>query len=120
MPAEGAPMRPYVEAAEDWLVEHMTELAAQSGGNVGPGPASIAATAAMQLAASRFLFDLGVREGDPDALKRASSLGNDSRQNLLAAYELAAREARARDDGGGELAERQAAFQRALAARSTE
>jgi hypothetical protein len=54
------------------------------------------ASAALQLAASRFLFDQGASTGDAATLKTASQLANDSRQNLLAAYELAQREAAAR------------------------
>jgi hypothetical protein len=52
----------------------------------------------MQLAASRFVFDLAAVAGDPSLFHRASTLGNDSRQNLLAAYELAIREAKSRDE----------------------
>lgn len=54
-------------------------------------------TAALQLAGSRAAFE----KGD---LKLGSQLGNDSRQNLLAAHEIAAREAEARSStrrGGG-------------------
>lgn len=114
-PPEGSPMAPYVRAAEEWLTEHMSALASTAGGHVGPGPASIVASAAMQLAMSRYLADQGIESGDGDMLKKASALANDSRQNLLAAYELAVREAEARDADGDDLAARQADFQRRLA-----
>jgi len=63
---------------------------------VGPAPASIISTAAMQLGASRWAYDRGAETGDASLLAQASRLANDSRQNLLAAHELAAREAKAR------------------------
>ena len=72
-------------------------------------------THTLQLAASRYLFDQGARTGDPSLLKTASQLANDSRQNLLAAYELAQREAQARgEDEGAVLRAAQAEFQRQL------
>jgi hypothetical protein len=67
-----------------------------SGGGVGSGPSSMVASAALQLAASRFLFDQAGATGDAATFKLASQLANDSRQNLLASYELATREAAAR------------------------
>lgn len=88
---------PYKRAAADFRRTHTTYLARTVGGGAcGPGPSSIIATAAWQLAASRFLFDRGSAEGDPKMLLEASRLGDASRQNLLAAHELCAREAVAR------------------------
>ena len=66
------------------------------GGEVGPGPASVVSTAALQMAASRWLADEGARTGSAKMLLDASRLADSSRQNLLAAHELAAREAAAR------------------------
>jgi hypothetical protein len=54
------------------------------------------ASAALQLAASRWAFDKGAEQDDPALIKLGSALANDSRQNLLAAYEMAVREAAAR------------------------
>lgn len=54
------------------------------------------ASAGLQLAASRWAFDRGAEQNDASLIKLGSSLANDSRQNLLAAYELATREAAAR------------------------
>jgi hypothetical protein len=54
------------------------------------------ASAALQLAWSRYLSDLSAASGDPELAVTASRLANDSRQNLLAAHELCAREAQAR------------------------
>jgi len=86
---------PYKRAAADFRRTHVHALARTvGGGHCGPAPASIIASAAWQLAASRFLFDTA--GGDTDKLTAASRLANDSRQNLLAAHELCAREAQAR------------------------
>jgi hypothetical protein len=118
-PPEGHEYAPYARLAREWRDAHTKQLAATvGGGEVGPGPASIVATAALQLAASRWLSDIGAKDGDAKALLDGSRLANDSRQNLLAAHELAAKEAMARlDDEKDDLAARQRAFQKALAAR---
>jgi hypothetical protein len=82
---------PYARAAKAFQRAQVTTLARTVGGGAcGPAPSSMVASAALQLAASRFAFEV---EGD--ALK-GSRLANDSRQNLLAAHELCAREAQAR------------------------
>lgn len=87
----------YWRLACEWRDAHMTQLAATvGGGRVGPGPASIVASAAMQLGASRYLADLGAQTGAPKLLSEATKLADSSRQNLLAAHELAARETKAR------------------------
>lgn len=82
---------PYAKAARAFRREQCRQLAQSVGGGVcGVAPSSIVATAALQLAASRFALEV---LGD---LQLGSRLGNDSRQNLLAAHELCAREAAAR------------------------
>jgi hypothetical protein len=94
---DGHPWAPYARLAREWRDHHMGTLAATvGGGEVGPGPASIISSAALQLAASRWLSDQGAREADAKALLDASRLADASRQNLLAAHELAAKEAQAR------------------------
>jgi hypothetical protein len=110
------PFAPFQKAGEDFLHRHLQELANLAGGHVGVAASSMAASAAMQLAASRFAFDVGASTSDVQLLKQASSLADASRQNLLAAYELAIREAEARESSGdGGLADARAAFQRQLA-----
>jgi hypothetical protein len=94
---EAAPLKPYWSAAEEFTAHHSKELAALAGGSLGSGPSSMVVSASLQLAASRYLFDLGAQTGDPALLKLASALSNDSRQNLLAAWELATREAKSRN-----------------------
>jgi len=82
---------PYARAARGFRVAQLTSLARSvGGGQCGPAPSSIIASAALQLAASRFAFEI---LGD---MVQGSRLANDSRQNLLAAHELCAREAAAR------------------------
>ena len=98
---EGHPYAPYALLAREWRDDHMEKLAATvGGGEVGPGPASIVSSAALQLAASRWFFDQGAAKGDAKMLGQASSLSNDSRQNLLAAHELVAKEAASRPKAG--------------------
>jgi hypothetical protein len=53
-------------------------------------------SAALQLAASRYLSDRAAADGEPALFAQASRLADASRQNLLAAHELCAREAQAR------------------------
>lgn len=94
---EDHPFQPYQRLAVEWRSRHLAELAATvGGGRVGPGPASIVATASTQLAASRYLHDRGAQSGDAKMLLDASRLADSSRQSLLAAHELAAKEALAR------------------------
>lgn len=96
-PPEGHAYAPYARLAREWRDAHMAQLSATvAGGAVGPGPASVVSTAALQMAASRWLSDIGAQTGDARALLDASKLGDSSRQNLLAAHELAAKEAQAR------------------------
>jgi hypothetical protein len=82
---------PFAKAATAFRKQHVTTLARNvGGGHCGTGPSSMVASAALQLAASRFAFEV---LGD---FQLGSRLANDSRQNLLAAHELCAKEATAR------------------------
>lgn len=82
---------PYANSARNFRREHVTQLARDvGGGHCGPAPSSIVASAALQLAASRFAFEV---LGD---MQLGSRLADASRQNLLAAHELCAREALSR------------------------
>lgn len=98
--ADDAACKPYWTAAEEFATHHSKELAAMAGGVVGSGPSTMVVSAGLQLGASRYLFDKAAQTGDAAMLKQASALANDSRQNLLAAYELAVREAEARQERG--------------------
>ncbi|MBX3205497.1 MAG: hypothetical protein KF764_10540 [Labilithrix sp.] len=96
--AVDAAFAPYRRAGDEFVRAELEKLATQAGGEVGPGPSSIVASAGLQLAASRFVSDKAAASGDAALFQTASKLANDSRQNLLAAYELAVREAKARRD----------------------
>jgi hypothetical protein len=96
-PPESDAYHPYHRMAREWRDEHTATLAATvGGGTVGPGPASIVASAALQLAASRYLFDLGAQKGDARILASAARLADQSRQSLLSAHALCALEAKAK------------------------
>jgi hypothetical protein len=56
----------------------------------------VVASAALALAWSRYLSDQAAATGDPELAMRSARLGETSRQHLLAAHELCAREASAR------------------------
>lgn len=104
---EGHPYLPYARMAREWRDAHMAELGQEvGGGKVGPGPASVVSTAALEMAASRWLFDRAAECGDTDMMLSAARLADASRQNLLAAHELVARmaEARKEAEAGGESA----------------
>ena len=96
--AGDAAFGPYRDAGDAWTAAHLADLALQAGGEVGSGPSSIVASAGVQLAASRYFSDRAAETLDAAMFSLASSLANASRQNLLAAYELAVREAKARDE----------------------
>lgn len=94
--AEDSAFGPYRASAEEFVAYHMVQLAAVAGGTVGPAPSTMVASAALQLAASRYCFDQFALTPDRDWAKTGSTLANDSKSMLLAAYELAVREAAAR------------------------
>lgn len=99
---EGAAFRPYKAAAVAFRRAQTAALAASVGGGFcGPAPASMIASAALALAWSRFLGDRAAEIGDPDLALKAARLGETSRQHLLAAHELCAREAEARRKSAG-------------------
>jgi len=89
---------PYRKRANSFRKAHCASLALLAGGECGTGPSSLVATASIQLAVSRYLYDAATRLPTPDIalLKEARMQGDSSRQNLLAAYELAVREAQRR------------------------
>lgn len=102
-----AAFAPYRKKASSFRAAHCRELSALAGGACGSGPSSMVASAALQLATSRFLFDLSMQDTAPgskahlEIVKTASKLADSSRQNLLAAYELAIREGKSRGERSG-------------------
>ena len=119
-PPEGHPYAPYARLAREWRDSHIARLSATvGGGEVGPGPSSIVASAALQMAASRWLSDRGAEAADAKMLLDAGRLADSSRQNLLAAHEICAREATARrESDGNDLDRSRREFQERLAKRN--
>ncbi len=101
--AAGSDFAPYKASAASFRRAQCSALAASVGGGLcGPGPSSMVASAALQLAWSRYLSDSAASSGDADMAVQASRLADASRQNLLAAHELCAREATARKAGASQ------------------
>lgn len=100
--AEDGSFTPYRNAADAFVEHHLAEIAALAGGKVGSGPSTMVSSAALQLAGSRFAFDRFAETADASWMKLGSSLANDSRQNLLAAYSHAVLEAQGRDHADGD------------------
>ncbi len=97
---------PYQRAAESFARELLRDLARLvGGGQVGPGPSSIALSAAWQTAASRRAFAEG-------RAVEGSRFADQARQSVIAARELAALDGQARA-----AAEQQDRMREALAAR---
>jgi hypothetical protein len=95
--ADDADFRPYKAAAVAFRRAQCADLARTVGAGVcGPAPSSMVASAALQLAWARYLSDLAAMTGDAEVALRASKLSDASRQNLLAAHELCAKEAAGR------------------------
>lgn len=81
----------------DFVAVESASLAKDVGGGELPaGPASMLVSAALQLVASRVLFARG-------EFKTASALANDSRQNLMACHDYAAKRALARPASSRQL-----------------
>lgn len=92
-----APFAPYSRSASVFRRAQCAELARTVGGGMcGPAPSSIVASAALMLAWSRYFSDVAATNGDPDLVVKAARLADQSRQALLTAHELAAREAESR------------------------
>ncbi|HVY32570.1 MAG TPA: hypothetical protein VHB79_38800 [Polyangiaceae bacterium] len=72
------------------------ELARAHGGEISAGVGAIVESAAQAMAASRFVQSLAAAAGDAELFKQAAALASTARQHELAAWELAARESRAR------------------------
>lgn len=83
-------LAPYLADAEAFALSEIRRLAAEvGGGECGPMPSSMVQSAALELAGSRAAFAAG-------NTILGSRLATSSRQNLLGAFELCARLAKAR------------------------
>jgi hypothetical protein len=95
--ADGSDLGPYKRAAVSFRRAQCAALASSVGGGYcGPGPSSMVASAALQLMWARFFSDQATATGDAEMVVKASKLADASRNNLLSAHELCAREAQAR------------------------
>lgn len=88
---------PFLVDAEQFALHEIERLAREcGGGHVGAGPSSMVHSAALALAASRYLYSTG----DTTQIALASRLAESSRQHLAMAFEIVVREARARPTNG--------------------
>ncbi len=97
-PHADTPWAAYARLAEEFRTHQCKQLAEVGGGTCGAAASSMVASASLQLAASRWIFDQAAKNLDPALMLTASRLANDSRQNLLAAYEMVVREAKVRKE----------------------
>lgn len=88
--------RPFARWGARYAGHRRRELAAAHGGTISAGVGAIVESAALAMAASRYLDHCARQSGDPELFKQAAQLGQTARQHELAAWELAAREAQAR------------------------
>ena len=86
----------YRKYARAWLDEQLSHLTSILAHPAGPGVVSIVCSAALQMAASRWFFDEGMKTGDERMMLSGSRLAEASKQSLLAAETLATQEAQDR------------------------
>ncbi len=97
---ETAPeFRPFARWGSRYATHRRAELARAHGGEISAGVGAIVESAALTMAASRFLQWKASQTGDAELFKESSQLASTARQHELAAWELAAREAKARPRG---------------------
>lgn len=97
-PSADPTFEPYRREALNFANQHKAHLRRNVGaGELSPAVRSFVMSSALQIAASRWAFD----SGQPEL---GSRLADSSRQNLLAAHELAARDAEARRKAPSTLA----------------
>ena len=85
--------KPFARWGARYGAHRRRELAEAHGGTLSAGVGAIVESAALAMAASRFVQSLAAEAGDPELFKQASALASTARQHELAAWELAAREA---------------------------
>lgn len=88
--------RPYAKWGARYAAHRRRELAQAHGGEISSGVGAIVESAALTMAASRYLSAKAAETGDPEMFKQASALASTARQHELAAWELAARESQVR------------------------
>lgn len=95
--------RPFARWGARYGAHRRRELGEAHGGLISAGVGAIVESAALAMAASRYLDHLARQSGDPDLFRQAAQLGQTARQHELAAWELAAREADARRTVGRDV-----------------
>lgn len=90
--------KPYWNAAQAWLDATVAIYAAMCGGVLGPGPSALLGNAAITLAFARYLTDKSFNESNELHARQALRYMDAMKQQKLAAYELAVREAKMRAD----------------------
>lgn len=88
--------RPFARWGARYGAHRRQELAELHGGKISAGVGAMVESAALALAASRFVHLLAAETGDPELFKQAAGMASTARQDELAAWELAAREAAGR------------------------
>jgi hypothetical protein len=91
--------RPFQRWGRRYASHRRAELA-RVHGDLSAGVGAMIESAALGLAAARYLHQVAAETRDPALFKQASALAVDARQNELAAWELAARESKARPEAG--------------------
>jgi hypothetical protein len=94
--------RSAMRKAASWRSRRVRELAVHCGGYLGTGPATMIASAALALAASRVAYELAAEKVGAEGMELAklgAHLADKARQQELTAVGLAEREARARIQG---------------------
>lgn len=84
---------PFKRWGQRFAAHRRRELALAHGGSISAGVGALVESAALALAASRFIQMKAAESADAELFRRANSLANDARQQELAAWELASREA---------------------------
>jgi hypothetical protein len=94
---ETAPeFQPFARWGSRYATHRRSELARAHGGEISAGVGAIVESGALTMAASRYLQWQASRTGDPELFKESAQLAATARQHELAAWELAARECKAR------------------------
>lgn len=99
--AEDAEFHRYWKVSEALMEAKLADLANQCGGFVGPGPTTFIATGSRMYAASLYLADMAMRTNGPACAKLwhdSTQQAIASRQQFLAALEMALKEAKSRAD----------------------
>lgn len=93
----GPILRPEIlEEGQHFVRTKLAWIASIAGGEVGPGPASMVQSAALDLMASRYWYSEWTRTGDGAASDRGSKHAQASGQRLSAARDMATRDAECR------------------------